>query len=166
MAVFFKLNSFDFPPLSFSTISKPVYSVPASLSFATACSFSSGVSALSHKSLSDPANVCDCSVCSSNVYPSKPIRPSKPVCLNSVRPSKPIISKNFYLSKPVCPRNINSSRSIRSSNVYQSRSNVTRSKPVRPNKPVRKPVCKPVCQSNVTPSKPVRPSNASLSKTA
>ena len=46
MAVFFKLNSFDFPPLSFSTISKPVYSVPASLSFATACSFSSGVSAL------------------------------------------------------------------------------------------------------------------------
>ena len=35
MAVSFKLNNFDFPPLSFSTVSKPVSSVPASLSFAT-----------------------------------------------------------------------------------------------------------------------------------
>ena len=98
MAVSFKLNSFDFPPLSFSIISKPVYSVPASLSFAAACSFSSDVSALSHKSLSDPTNVCDGSVYSSNVYPSKPIRQSKPLCLSSVRPSKHIISKKF-LSK-------------------------------------------------------------------
>ena len=39
MAVSFKLNNSDFPPLS-STVSKPVSSVPASLSFATACSFS------------------------------------------------------------------------------------------------------------------------------
>ena len=63
MAASFKLNNFDFPPLSFSTTSKPVSPVPASLSFATACSFSSDVSALSHKSLSDPANVCDGTVC-------------------------------------------------------------------------------------------------------
>ena len=108
MAVSFKLNNFDFPPLFFFTVSKPVSSVPASL-FATACSSSSDVSTLSHKSLFDPANVCDGSVCSSNVYPSKPICPSKP--------NKPIISKNFYLSKPVCQRNINSSRSIRSSHI-------------------------------------------------
>ena len=117
MAVSFKLNNFDFPPLSSSAVSKPVSFVTASLSFATAYSFSSDVSALSDKSLSDVANVCDGTVCSSNVYPSKPIRPSKPVCLNSVCRSKPIISKNFYLSKPVCPRNINSSRRILSSNV-------------------------------------------------
>ena len=116
MAVSFKLNNFDFPPLFFFTVSKPVSSVPASL-FATACSSSSDVSTLSHKSLFDPANVCDGSVCSSNVYPSKPICPSKPVCLNIVHSNKPIISKNFYLSKPVCQRNINSSRSIHSSNV-------------------------------------------------
>ena len=118
MAVSFKLSSFDFPSLSFSTITKPVYSVLASLSFATACSFSSDVSALFHKSLSDPANVCDGSVCSSNVYPSKPICLSKPVCLNSVCP---IISKNVDLSKPVPPRNINLSRSIHSNNVCQSK---------------------------------------------
>ena len=115
----FKLNNFDFPPLSFSTVSKPVSSVPAaSLSFATACSSSSDVSAVSHKSLFDPANVCDGSVCSSNVYPSKPICLSKPVCLNSVCP---IISKNVDLSKPVSPRNINLSRSIHSNNVCQSK---------------------------------------------
>ena len=115
MSVSFKLNNFDFPPLAFS----PVSSVPAaSLSFATVCSSSSDVSAFSHKSLSNPANVCDGSICSSNVYPSKPIRPSKPVCLNSVCL---FISKNFYLSKPVCPRNINPSRSIHSSNVCQSK---------------------------------------------
>ena len=89
---------FDFPPLFFSTASKPASSIPSSLSFATACSSSSDISALSHKPLSDPANVCDGTVCSSNVYRSKPIRTSKPVCLNSVRPSKPIISKKL-LSK-------------------------------------------------------------------
>ena len=159
MAVSFKLNNFDFPPLSFSTVSKPVSSVPDSLSFATACSSSSNVSALSHKSLSDPANVCDATVCSSDVYHSNPICPSKTVCLNSVRPSKPIISKNYFLSKPVCPRNINASGSIRSSNVCQLRSDVSPSKPVRPSKPVCKPVCKPLCPRNVTPSKPVPPSN-------
>ena len=159
MAVFFKLNNFDFPPLSSSTVSKPVSSVPALLTFATACSFPSDVTALSYKSPSDPAKVCDDAACSSNAYSSKPIRPSKSVCLNSVRPSKPIISKNFYLSKPVCPRNINSSRCIRSCNVCQLRSNVS------PSKPVHKPVCKPVFPSNVAPSKPVRPSNTSLSKT-
>ena len=54
MAVSFKLNNFNFPPLSFSTVSKPVSSVPALLSFAVAYSVSSDVSALSHKSLSDP----------------------------------------------------------------------------------------------------------------
>ena len=86
----FKLSNFDFIRLSFSIVSKPVSSLPASLSLATACSSSSDVSALSHKSLSDPANVCDGAVCTSNIYPSKPIRPSKPVCLNSVHPSKPI----------------------------------------------------------------------------
>ena len=67
MAVSFELNNFDFPPLSFSPVSKPVPSVPASLSFATACRSSSCVSAFSHKSLSDPTNVCDGTVCSSNV---------------------------------------------------------------------------------------------------
>ena len=82
MAVSFKLNNFDFLPLSFSTVSNPVSSVPASLSFATACSSFSNVSALSHKSLSDPANDCDGIVCSSNVYPSKPIRPSKSLVFN------------------------------------------------------------------------------------
>ena len=117
MALPFKLNNFDFPLLSIFTVSKHVSSVPVSLLFAYACSSSSDVSALSHKYLFDPANVCDGSVCSSNVYPSKPICPSKPVCLNSVYPNKPIISKNFYLSKPVCQRNVNSSRSIRSSKV-------------------------------------------------
>ena len=148
--VSFKLNNFDFPLLSFSAVSKPVYSVAASLSFATACSFSSDVSALSHKSLSDPVNICDGSVCSSNVCPIKPICPTKPACLNSVCPSKPIISKNFCLSKPVCPRNINSSRSFCSSNVCQIQSNVRPSKPVCLSKPVWKYVCKPVCPSNVT----------------
>ena len=158
MAVSFKSNNFDFPPFSFSTVSKPVSSVPAS-SFTSACSSSSDVIALSHKSLSDPANVGDRTVCSSNVYLSKPIRPSKPVCLNSVRPSNPVISKNFYLIKPVCPRNINSSRSICSSHVCQSRSNLGPSKRVRLGEPVRKPVCKAVFPSNVTLRKPVRPSN-------
>ena len=99
MAVSFKSNNFDFPPFSFSTVSRPVSSVPASLSFTSACSSSSDVIALSHKSLSDPANVGDRTVCSSNVYLSKPIRPSKPVCLNSVRPCNPVISKNVYLIK-------------------------------------------------------------------
>ena len=54
MAVSFKLNNSDFPHLSYSTVSKPVSSVPASLSFATACRISKYASALSHKSLSDP----------------------------------------------------------------------------------------------------------------
>ena len=103
MAVSFKLNNSDFPPLSFSTVSKPVSFVPVSLSFATACRSSRCASALSHKSLSDPTNACDVTVCSSSVYPSKPIHPSKPVCLrpvclSNVRPSKPTISSNFYLS--------------------------------------------------------------------
>ena len=40
VAVSFKLNNFDFPLLSFSTVSKPVSSVPASLSFDTTCFFS------------------------------------------------------------------------------------------------------------------------------
>ena len=151
MTVSFKLNNLDFPPLPFSIVSKPVSSVPASLSFATACSSFSYVSALSHKSLSDLANVCDGTVCSSNVYPSKPIGPSKPVCFNSFRPSKPIISKNFYLGKLVCPRNISSSRSIRLSNAS-------------PSKPVHEPICKPVFPTDVIPSQPFCPSNASLSK--
>ena len=73
MTVPFKLNNVDFLPLSFSTLSKPASSVPASLSFATTCRSSSYVSALSHKSLSDPTNVCDDTVFSSHVYPSKPI---------------------------------------------------------------------------------------------
>ena len=157
MAVSFKLNNFDFPSLPFSIVSKPVSSVPASLLFATACSSFSYVSALSHKSLSDLANVCDGIVCSSNVYSSKPIGPSKPVCFNSFRPSKPIISKNFYLGKLVCPRNISSSRSFRLSNVGPS-------KPVRPSKPVPEPICKPVFPTDVIPSQLFCPSNASLSK--
>ena len=99
MTVPFKLNNVDFLPLSFSTLSKPASSVPASLSFATACRSSSYVSALSHKSLSDPTNVCDDTVSSSHVYPSKPIRLSKPVGLSNVSPSKPIISNNFCLRK-------------------------------------------------------------------
>ena len=145
MDVSFKLNNSDFSPLSFFTVSKPVSFVPVSLSFATACRPSRYASALSHKSLSDPTNVYDGTVCSSNVYPSKPIRPSKPVCLSNARPSKPTISSNFYLSKPVCPKNISFSRSIRSGDVCPS-------KPVRP--------------SDVCPSKPVRPGNAYLGKTA
>ena len=67
MAVSFKLNNSDFPPLSFSTVSKPVSFVPVSLSFATACRSSRCASALSHKSLSDPTNVCDVTI-SSNFY--------------------------------------------------------------------------------------------------
>ena len=163
MAVSFKLNNSDFPPLSYSTVSKPVSFVPVSLSFATACRSSRYASALSNKPLSDPTNVCDGTVCSSSVYPSKPIRPSKPVCLSNVRPSKPTISSNFYLSKPVCPRNISFSRSIRSSDVCQSRKNVIPSKPIRSSD-----VCpsKPVRPSDVCPSKPVRPGNAYLGKTA
>ena len=93
MVVSFKLNNFDFPLLSFSTVSKRISS--ALLLFATACSSSSDVSVLSHKSLSDPVNVCDGTVCSSDVYHGKPIHPSKPLFLNSVHPSKPIISKNL-----------------------------------------------------------------------
>ena len=163
MAVSFKLNNSDFPPLSFSAVSKPVSFVPVSLSFATACRSSRYASALSHKSLSDPTNVCDGTVCSNSVYPSKPIRPSKPVCLSNVCSSKPTISSNFYLSKPVCPRNISFSRSIRSSDVCQSQSNVIPSKPVRSSD-----VCpsETVCPSNVCPSKPVRVGNAYLGKTA
>ena len=159
----FKLNNFDFSLLPFSTVSKPVSSVPAPLSFAIAWRSSSYVSALSHKSLSDPTNVCDGTNCSSNVYPSKPFRPSKPVFLSNVRPSKPIISSNFYLSKPVCPRNIISSRCIYSSAVCQNPTNVIASKPICPIG-----VCpsKPVRPSNVIPSIPVRQSNSCLSKTA
>ena len=100
----FKLNNFDF--YLFSTVCKLVSSFPASLLFATACRSSSYVSALSHKSLSDPTNACDAAVGSSDVYLSKPICPSKPVCLSNVHLSKPIISSNFYLSKPVSPRSI------------------------------------------------------------
>ena len=120
MAVSFKLNNFDFPPLSFSTVFKPASSVPASISLATACRSPSYVSALCHKPLSDPTNVCNGTVCSTNIYPSKPICPSKLVCLSNARPSKSIISSNFYLSKPVCSRNIVSSRSVRASDVCQS----------------------------------------------
>ena len=77
MTASFKLNNSDFPSLSFSTVSKPVSFVPVSLSFATECRSSRYASALSHKSLFDPTNVCYDTVCSSSVYPSKPIRPSK-----------------------------------------------------------------------------------------
>ena len=79
MTASFKLNNSDFPSLSFSTVSKPVSFVPVLLSFATACRSSRYASALSHKSLSDPTNTCDRIACSSSVYPSKTIRPSKPV---------------------------------------------------------------------------------------
>ena len=103
MSVSFELNNFNFPPLTFSTASKRDSSAPASFSFATACRSSSCVGALSHKSLSDPTNVCDDTVCSSNAYPSKPICPGKSVCLSNVHPSKPIISSNVYLSKPAYP---------------------------------------------------------------
>ena len=64
MAVSFKLNNFNFPSLSSSTVSKPVFSVPAASSFTCACRSSSYVSAFSHKSLSDPTNVFDDAVCS------------------------------------------------------------------------------------------------------
>ena len=48
MAVSFKLNHNDFPPLLNSTVSKPVSSVSSSLLFATASrSFSNKVSSLS-----------------------------------------------------------------------------------------------------------------------
>ena len=66
-------------------------------------------------SLSDPANVCDGTVCLSDVHSSKPIRCSELVCSSSVRLSTPTISKNFNLNKPVCLRNISFSRSICSS---------------------------------------------------
>ena len=105
-------------PLSFSTVSKSVSSVRASLSFSAAFRSSSYISAFSHKSLSDTTNVCDDAVCSSNVYPSQSISPSKHLCLNNVRPNKPVISSNFYVSKPVCSRNIGSSRSISSSDIW------------------------------------------------
>ena len=163
MAVSFKLNSSGFHSLSFSTVYKPVSFVPVSLSFATACRSSRYASALSHKSPSDPTNVCHGTVCSSSVYPSTPIRHSKPVCFSNVRPSKPTIFSSFYLRKPVCPRNISFSRSIRSNDVCQSRSNVIPSKPVRSSD-----VCpsETVHPSNVCPSKPVRVSNAHLGNTA
>ena len=70
MAVSFKLHNSDFPPLSFSTVSKPVFFVPVSLSFATPCRSSIYAAALSHKPLSYPTNICDGTVCSSSVYPS------------------------------------------------------------------------------------------------
>ena len=57
MAVSFKSNNFDFPPVFFFTVSRPVSSVPASLSFATTCRSSSYVSARPHKSLSGLTNV-------------------------------------------------------------------------------------------------------------
>ena len=57
MAVSFKSNNFDFPPVSFFTVFRPVSSVPASLSFATTCRSSSYVSARPHKSLSGLTNV-------------------------------------------------------------------------------------------------------------
>ena len=163
MAASFKLNNSDFPRLSFSTVPKPVSFVPVSLSFATACRSSRHASALSHKSLSDPTNVCDGTVCSSSAYPGKPIRPSKSVCLSNVRPSKPTISSNFYLSKPVCPRNISFSRPIRSSDICQSRSNVIPSKPIRSCDVCPSETVRPI---DVCPSKPVRPGNAYLGKTA
>ena len=163
MVVSFRLNSCDFPPLSLSTVSKPVSSVPASLSVATACRSSSDISPSSHKSLSDATKVCHGTVCSSNVYSSKPIHPSKPVCLSNTRTSKPISSSNFHLSKRACPRNISFSRSIRSSDVCQNQNNDNPSKPVCPSD-----VCtrKLVHPSNDIPSKPVRPNNAFLRKTA
>ena len=57
MAVSFKSNNFDFPPVSFVTVYRPVSSVPPSLSFATTCRSSSYVSARPHKSLSGLTNV-------------------------------------------------------------------------------------------------------------
>ena len=57
MAVSFKSNNFDFPPVSFFTLSRPVSSVPASLSFATTCRSSSYVSGRPHKSLFGLTNV-------------------------------------------------------------------------------------------------------------
>ena len=119
VTVSFKLNNFDFPLYLF-LLCLNLFPLPISLSIATACRSSSYVSTLSHKSLFDPTNVCDGAVCSSNVYPCKPVHPSKPVCLSNVRPGKPIISSNFYVSKPVCPRNICSGRSARSSDAGQS----------------------------------------------
>ena len=94
--------------------------------------------------------------CSSSVYPSKPIRPIKPVCLSKVHQSKPTISSNFYLSKLVCPRNVSFSRSIRSSDVCQSRSNVIPSKPIRPGNACLGKAARP---SKFYPSKPYSPSN-------
>ena len=89
MAMCFNSNNFDGPPLPFSTASRSVSS--ASLSFTTACRFSSYVSALSHKFISDPTEVCDGTVGSSNLNPSKPIRSSRFLCLSNFHPSKPII---------------------------------------------------------------------------
>ena len=57
MAVSFKLNHADFPPLLNSTISKPVSSVSSSLSCTTASrSFSNKVRAISFKSLTKNSN--------------------------------------------------------------------------------------------------------------
>ena len=103
------------PPLPFSTVSKHVSSVSASLSFVTACRSSSYVSALSQKSLSDSTKVCDGTVCSSNIYHSKPICPSKHVYLSNACRSKPIISSNFSLSKP--PSNIYPNKPVSLSNI-------------------------------------------------
>ena len=120
MAVPFKLNNTDFLSLSFSTVSKSIAFVFATLSFAAACKSSSYVCAFSLKSLSEPTNVYDETDWSSIVYLNKLVRLSKPVCLSNVHSSKPNISSKFYPSKPDCPRNITSSRSICSSDVFQS----------------------------------------------
>ena len=163
MAVFFRLDNFDFSPLCFSTVFKSVFSVSASLSFATARRSSSYVSTLSLNSRSDPQQHYDATVFSSNFYPRKPNRFSRPVYLGNIRPGKLIILNNFYPSKGIFPRNNRSSKSVCSSDVCQSRSDVSPSKLI-----CLSGVCpgKPTCTSNVIPIKLVGPSNPCLSKTA
>ena len=96
IAVSFKLNNFDFPRnlflqyLSLFSLFLLCYHLLLHIVIPVML-----VLFLINLSLILP-NVCDGSFCSSNVYPSKHIRPSKPVRLNSVRPSKPIILQLLF----------------------------------------------------------------------
>ena len=151
MAVPFKLNNFNFPLYLFL----PHLNLFPLFLFCYHFLLHVGLPVmlvLSPINLSLILPTSDGAVCSSNVYPSQPISPNKPVCLSNAHPSIPIISSNFYVSKPVSPRNVSSSRSICSSDACQRRSNVSPSKPVH--------------SRDVCPSKAVRPRNAWSSKTA
>ena len=104
MAVIFKLNHTDFPPLLNSTVLKPLSSVSSSLSCATASrSFSNKVSALSFKSLTKDSNKSfpkATRFCPGNFAPKHLHNPSQSLVFDLAR-NVPTKLKHYFICKPV-----------------------------------------------------------------